>query len=70
MAFGRFHCKDCGSEVAFVSRRRNFWEKFFLRLLLLRPLRCAQCFRRGYRFFLTPALPREGSQDIERRVAA
>jgi hypothetical protein len=68
MAFGQFHCNDCGSDVAFHSRRRNFGERFFLRLILMRPFRCAQCFRRCYRFFLTPALPREGS--LERRLAA
>ena len=70
MAFGHFQCGDCGNDVAFVSRRRSFGEKFFLRLIFMRPVRCAQCFRRSYRLLLTPALPREGGSAMERKLAA
>jgi hypothetical protein len=56
----RFTCRDCGSSVAFYSRRRNFREKYLLPLLLLRPFRCADCFQRCYRsVFLTARQPRE-----------
>ena len=55
-----FTCPDCGSAVAFYSRRRNLTEKYVLPLLLLRPFRCADCFQRCYRsIFLTARQPRE-----------
>ena len=42
-------CRDCGSEVGFRSRRRNFAERYLLPLLFLQPVRCGECFRRDYR---------------------
>jgi hypothetical protein len=44
-----FHCEDCGSDIGFRSRRRTFSERYFLPVFLLRPVRCAECFRRNYR---------------------
>lgn len=44
-----FHCDDCGCDSGFQSRRRNFTERFLLPIFLLRPARCAECFRRDYR---------------------
>ena len=44
-----FHCDDCGSDTAFRSRRRTFSERYLLPIFLLRPVRCAECFRRDYR---------------------
>ena len=46
-------CRDCGSEVGFRSRRRNLLERFLLPVLLLRPVRCGECFRRDYRLIFT-----------------
>jgi len=46
-------CRDCGSEVGFRSRRRNFMERFLLPLLFLQPVRCGDCFRRDYRLIFT-----------------
>jgi hypothetical protein len=51
--FPPYFCRDCGSEVGFRSRRRNFAEKFILPLLFLRPVRCGECFRRDYRLIFT-----------------
>jgi hypothetical protein len=48
-----YRCRDCGSDVGFRSRRRTFAERFLLPLLLLRPVRCGQCFRRDYRLIFT-----------------
>jgi len=48
-----YHCRDCGSETGFRSRRRTFSERFILPLFLLRPVRCGECFRRDYRFIMT-----------------
>jgi hypothetical protein len=48
-----YHCRDCGSEVGFRSRRRTFTERFLLPLFLLQPVRCGECFRRDYRLIFT-----------------
>ena len=54
----QFHCRDCGSEVGFRSRRRTFSERYLLPLLLLKPTRCGECFRRDYRLIFTPVRDR------------
>ena len=56
-----YQCRDCGSDVGFRSRRRNLAERFILPLLLLRPVRCGECFRRDYRFVYTRVHERFGS---------
>ena len=53
-----FHCRDCGNEVGFRSRRRTLAERFLLPVLLLQPVRCAECFRRDYRLIFTPVKDR------------
>ena len=53
-----FHCDDCGCDVAFRSRRRSFTERFLLPLVLLRPVRCGECFRRDYRLVFMPVRER------------
>jgi hypothetical protein len=51
--FQPYHCRDCGSDVGFRSRRRTLSERYLLPLLLLRPVRCGECFRRDYRLIFT-----------------
>lgn len=51
--FPPYQCSDCGSEVGFRSRRRNWFELCILPLFLLRPVRCGECFRRDYRLIFT-----------------
>jgi hypothetical protein len=41
-----YRCPDCGGSEGYRSRRRNFVEKRILPLLLLRPVRCVNCYRR------------------------
>jgi hypothetical protein len=53
-----FHCDDCGSVVGFRSRRRTFSERYLLPLFFLRPVRCAECFRRDYRLIFMPVRDR------------
>jgi hypothetical protein len=53
-----FHCDDCGSDSGFRSRRRTFSERYLLPLFLLRPVRCAECFRRDYRLIFVPVRER------------
>lgn len=43
-----FQCRDCGSVDGYRSRPRTFTERFLLPVLFLRPVRCADCFRRSY----------------------
>ena len=51
--FQPYHCRDCGSDVGFRSRRRTMIERFLLPLVLLQPVRCGECFRRDYRLIFT-----------------
>lgn len=51
--FQPYYCRDCGSDVGFRSRRRNFAERYLLPLFLLQPVRCGECFRRDYRLIFT-----------------
>ena len=53
-----YRCSDCGSEEGFRSRRRTLAERFLLPLFLIRPVRCAECFRRDYRLIFTPVRER------------
>ena len=48
-----YMCHDCGSEVGFRSRSRNFLERYLLPIMLLQPVRCGECFRRDYRLIFT-----------------
>jgi len=43
-----FHCRDCGRKEAHLSRKRSIFERLVLPVFLLRPVRCAHCFRRQY----------------------
>jgi hypothetical protein len=53
-----YYCHDCGSDIGFRSRRRNFAERYILPLFLLQPVRCGECFRRDYRLIFTPVRER------------
>ncbi|HTC46210.1 MAG TPA: hypothetical protein VK722_02745 [Candidatus Aquilonibacter sp.] len=53
-----YHCDDCGSEIGFRSRRRTLTERYILPVFLLRPVRCAECFRRDYRLVFVPVRER------------
>jgi len=62
-----FHCDDCGSDTGFRSRRRNFFERYLLLIFLLRPVRCAECFRRDYRLLFVPV--KERLPELPKKVA-
>lgn len=53
-----YHCDDCGSDTGFRSRARTLSERYLLPLFLLRPVRCAECFRRDYRLLFMPVSER------------
>lgn len=50
-----FTCKDCGGHSGIRSRKRT-WE-YLLPLVLLHPVRCADCFRRSYCLVFVPLIP-------------
>ncbi len=54
----QFRCRDCSSEIGFRSRRRTFFERYVLPLVLMKPVRCGECFRRDYRWIFTPVRDR------------
>jgi len=64
--FQPFHCRDCGSEVGFRSRRRTLSERYILPLFLLQPVRCGECFRRDYRVIFVQV--RERLSDVSEIV--
>jgi hypothetical protein len=57
--FKEFHCRDCGSDVAYVSRPRTLTEKYFLPVMRMKTVRCGDCFRRYVRPVSLPARARE-----------
>lgn len=68
MFVSKYHCPDCGSTEAYRSRRRTYFERYIFPFLLLRPVRCANCFRRGPASMLVEARRRE-SHPIDRHAA-
>jgi len=66
-----YRCRDCGREVGVRSSPRTLAERYILPLLLMRPVRCAECFRRDYRMIFTPVRERsEGDGGQIHRNAA
>ena len=43
-----FQCPECGYHEAYRSRPRGVFEKYFLPIMMLRPVRCDRCYRRSY----------------------
>lgn len=43
-----FYCRRCGGDEAFRSRRRGFFEKYLLPLVMMQPVRCERCDHRRY----------------------
>ena len=56
--FSEFRCHQCGSPEGYVSRPRNLFEKYGLRLFYLRTARCGDCYTRSYRPAGVHLLPR------------
>jgi hypothetical protein len=65
----QFHCSDCGSLQAFRSRPRTAAEKYLLPIFLLRPVRCAKCFRRDYRLVFLQ-VPERPQREVTHQIAA
>jgi hypothetical protein len=65
----QFHCPDCGGVEGYRSRPRNVIEKYLLPMLLMQPLRCADCYRRFYSSAFTHAHPNRVSRLTDRTAA-
>ena len=70
--FTEFKCRYCGSREGYVSRPRNFFERYLLEPVALRPARCGDCYRRSWRPVRVPLLPRLEAMrfDSEEMLAA
>jgi hypothetical protein len=70
--FTEFRCHHCGGHEGYVSRPRNPLERYGLRPLFLRPVRCGDCYRRSWRPVTVPLLPRQDAIrfDAEEMVAS
>ncbi len=69
MPSGLFECRDCGGLNGYRSRPKTFTEKFLLPLLLLRPVRCGDCFRRSVQTIFVPVRHRRDSKSAQRATA-
>jgi hypothetical protein len=58
-----YRCRDCGKGIGFRSRPRTLMERYILPLTLMRPVRCAECFRRDFCLIFTPVRERLQSSD-------
>lgn len=47
--FRDFRCAKCGSDAGYESRPRNFFEQCVVPLLLLKMVRCGDCYHRSFR---------------------
>jgi hypothetical protein len=67
-----FRCRHCGSSEGYVSRPRNWMERFVLPVFSLRPARCGDCYRRSWRRVSVPLHPRKEPMhfDAEAMVAS
>ncbi len=64
-----FECQDCGGLNGYRSRPKTFAEKFLLPLLLLRPVRCGDCFRRSVQTIFVQVRQRRESKSAHRATA-
>jgi hypothetical protein len=56
--FSEFRCHHCGGSEGYVSRPRSLFEKYAIRLFMLRMARCGDCYQRSLRPIRVPLLPR------------
>lgn len=72
--FEKFHCRRCGSDQAYRSRPRSFFERHVLPFMLLQTVRCEHCFHRSYVLRTIPApernLPERKSPESQPRSDA
>jgi hypothetical protein len=64
-----YECKDCGGFNGYRSRPKNLTERFLLPLLLLRPTRCGDCFKRSYQSMFVKVRPRREPKKAQNAIA-
>jgi hypothetical protein len=67
--FREFRCAHCGSDAGYSSRPRNFLEKYLVRLLFLRTVRCGDCYRRSVRPISVPLLAKRKAVVVDHELA-
>jgi hypothetical protein len=65
----QFQCEDCGSQQGCRSRPRSISEKYIMPIFGLRPVRCADCFRRSYEWIFVEVHERH-EPEVTHRAAA
>jgi hypothetical protein len=65
----QFHCHDCGSDEGYRSRPKTFMEKYVLPAVGMKPVRCADCFRRTYEWVFVQARERHQGAATHRAAA-
>lgn len=65
-----YQCPDCGSVDAYRSRPKTLFERYLLPLLCLRPVRCANCFRRNFASTFVPVRERRDRSSAMTGAAA
>ena len=70
MTSGLFQCRYCGGYNGYRSRAKTFGEKFLLPLLLLRPVRCGDCFRRSVETIFVQVRERHATKSARRATAS
>jgi hypothetical protein len=65
----QFVCKDCGSTEGYRSRPRTFLEKYVLPVVVMRAVRCGDCFRRTYEWSFVEIRERHQTEMTHRAAA-
>ena len=60
-----FRCHNCGGSEGYVSRPRNWIEKYLLSVIGLQPARCGDCYERSWRRASTRLLPRKEPMNFD-----
>jgi hypothetical protein len=56
--FSEFRCRNCGSDAGYLSRPRNFFERRIVPILLMKMVRCGDCYHRSFRPLNVKVRPR------------
>jgi len=63
--FKDFRCAKCGSDAGYESRPRNVFEQCVVPLLLLKMVRCGDCYHRSFRPMNVAVRPRKESPQVD-----
>jgi len=67
--FVEFRCRNCGGDVGYVSRPRNFFERRIVPLFLMKMVRCGDCYHRSFRPVNVKVRPRREPMTFDPMLA-